>query len=476
MPSSFRRGRSPEENVVAEPPARPEFFRIPFVIVRDEMWFGKYPPGYPLVLAVGVLAGAPWLVNPLLGGLAVLLVFLAGRRLYDAPTGLVAAALLAISPFLMLQAGSMMSHVAALVWTLLALLAFEAVVRRGATWPALGCGAALGMLALTRSLTAAGIGLPIGIWLLLLIARDRRNLRLAGLVAGGALPFVVALLTYNWLTTGSPFQTGYELWWDWDRIGFGEGISRDRNYTLYEAWDNMKSNAGDLSMYLFGWPARLSVVPAVAAAAMAIYRAIVWWRRPAQRPGLRERHANTWDLFLAGTVVSLIGVHIIYWTDGQMYGPRYYFEIVGALALLTSRGLILVATILAGRIRRAGLQRSTAQAAALTVVMLVVMLLSLHSARNFSQDRFDEFRDWYGINRDGLETVDAAGITNAIVFVKIETWSEYAPFFLESAPGLDGDIIFAIDRGPAANRRLLSDYPERDMYLFDHGRVVRIGT
>ncbi|HYI14726.1 MAG TPA: hypothetical protein VEX37_05015 [Thermomicrobiales bacterium] len=462
--------------VVAEPPTQPEFFRIPFVIVRDDMWFGKYPPGYPLVLAAGVLASAPWLVNPLLGGLAVLLVFLAGRRLYDASTGLGAAALLAISPFLMLQAGSMMSHVAALVWTLLALLAFEAVVRRGAAWPAFGCGAALGMLALTRSLTAAGIGLPIGIWLLVMIVRDRHNLRLAGLVAGGALPFVIALLAYNWLTTGSPFQTGYELWWDWDRIGFGEGISRDRNYTLYEAWDNMKSNFGDLSMYLYGWPGRLSLVPAGIAAAVAVCRAVVWWRRPNRRPSSAERNATRWDLFLAGTIVSLICIHIFYWTDGQMYGPRYYFEIIGALALLSARGLIQAATLLSERIRRAGLSRATAQATALTAILLVVMALSLHNARNFSQARFDEFRDWYGINRDGLETVEAAGITNAVVFVQVETWSEYAPFFLESAPALDGDIVYAIDRGTAANRRLLAGYPEREAYVFENGRLEGLGT
>jgi hypothetical protein len=457
--------------IVAEPPAQPEFFRVPFVIVRDDMWFGKYPPGYPLVLAVGVLAGAPWLVNPILAGVAVLLVFTIGRRLYDASTGLVAAALLAISPFLMLQAGSQMSHVAALVWTLLALLAFEAVVRRGAAWPAVGSGAALGMLALTRSLTAAGIGLPLGIWLLTRIIHDRRNLRPAVYVVAGALPFVAALLAYNQLTTGSPFRTGYELWWSWDRIGFGEGVSRDGNYTLYEAWDNMKSNAGDLSMYLYGWPLRLSPLPAIAAAALAIRRTVGWWRDPLRRPFRRDRWTNHWDLLLAGTVVSLIGVHIVYWTDGQMYGPRYYFEIIGPLALLSARAFVALAAYLANRLRRRGLSWPTAQATGSLAILLVVTLLSLHSARNFSQARFDEFHDWYGINRDGLDTVESAGLHNAIVFVTVRSWSEYAPFFLESAPDLDGDVIYAIDRGPDADRRLLADFPGREVYVFADGRL-----
>ncbi|HEX5166619.1 MAG TPA: glycosyltransferase family 39 protein, partial [Thermomicrobiales bacterium] len=439
--------------------------------VRDDTWFGKYPPGYPLVLAVGVLAGAPWLVNPILAGVAVLLAFIIGRRLYDAPTGLVAAALLAISPFLMLQAGSLMSHVAALVWTLLALLAFESVARRSATWPAVGCGAALGMLALTRSLTAAGIGLPLGIWLLARIVHDRRNWRAAACIVAGALPFVVALLAYNQLTTGSPFRTGYELWWPWDRIGFGEGVSRDGNYTLHEAWDNMRSNAGDLAMYLYGWPLRLSLLPAIAAAALAIRRALGWWRDPLRRPIRRDRWANQWDLLLVGTVVSLIGVHVVYWTDGQMYGPRYYFEIIGALALLSARAFVALAAYLAERLRRNGLTWQTAQATSSLAILLVVTLLSLHSARNFSQARFDEFHNWYGINRDGIETVQSANLSNAIVFVTAPSWTVYAPFFLESAPALDGDVIYAIDRGPDANRRLLADFPGREAYVFADGRV-----
>ena len=57
------------------PLSRNSFF-IPFVIVREGLWFGKYTPGFPLVLALGVLAGAPWLVNALASALALLGVYL----------------------------------------------------------------------------------------------------------------------------------------------------------------------------------------------------------------------------------------------------------------------------------------------------------------------------------------------------------------------------------------------------------------
>ncbi|MGA7670946.1 MAG: hypothetical protein WBW04_11040, partial [Nitrolancea sp.] len=42
-------------HLLATPPQSPIFFQIPFVIIRDGHWFGKYPPGYPMVLAIGVL-------------------------------------------------------------------------------------------------------------------------------------------------------------------------------------------------------------------------------------------------------------------------------------------------------------------------------------------------------------------------------------------------------------------------------------
>jgi hypothetical protein len=30
-------------------------------------WFAKYPPGWPLILALGYLVHLPWLANPVLG-------------------------------------------------------------------------------------------------------------------------------------------------------------------------------------------------------------------------------------------------------------------------------------------------------------------------------------------------------------------------------------------------------------------------
>ena len=43
----------------APAPPLPEFFEQEFVLMYRDQWFGKYPPGQPLMLALGLLAGAP---------------------------------------------------------------------------------------------------------------------------------------------------------------------------------------------------------------------------------------------------------------------------------------------------------------------------------------------------------------------------------------------------------------------------------
>jgi hypothetical protein len=55
----------------ATPPEIPAFFEQEFLTVWNGRWFGQYPPGFPLILALGVLLNLPWLVNPVLAVLSI---------------------------------------------------------------------------------------------------------------------------------------------------------------------------------------------------------------------------------------------------------------------------------------------------------------------------------------------------------------------------------------------------------------------
>jgi 4-hydroxybenzoate polyprenyltransferase len=259
-----------EGRLVAPAPAHPEFFAAPFIIVRDGMWFGKYPPGYPAVLALGVLVGQPWLVNAAAAALSVGLTYLAGRRLYGERVGLLAAALLTISPLFLLHSGALLSHVVCLVWALAALLCFHASQTRRSGWAALGVGLALGALFLSRPLTAVGVGLPLAVWHAVDLARLRWRGRHILAAALGFAPALAGFLAYNRMTTGSAFKTGYELWWPHDKVGFGPGLDSDGYYALSEGLDHAWFNIQQLANYLYGWPLFLSLAPAGVGLALAL--------------------------------------------------------------------------------------------------------------------------------------------------------------------------------------------------------------
>ena len=44
-------------------------FILPFTVVFNGHWFGKYPPGWPALLAVGALFDKSWIVTPVVGGI-----------------------------------------------------------------------------------------------------------------------------------------------------------------------------------------------------------------------------------------------------------------------------------------------------------------------------------------------------------------------------------------------------------------------
>ncbi|NDJ86166.1 MAG: hypothetical protein GYB66_09800, partial [Chloroflexi bacterium] len=88
-----------------------------FGINCDGKRFGKYPPGWPLLLAIGFLAELEWVLNPLFFSLTIALTYRLGREVFDERVGVVAAILLAASPIALLHSGSWMSHPSALFFT-----------------------------------------------------------------------------------------------------------------------------------------------------------------------------------------------------------------------------------------------------------------------------------------------------------------------------------------------------------------------
>lgn len=181
-----------------------------------------FPPGYPLVLALGMLVGQPLLVGPALGALLVFVTYALARALGQSErVAWLAAGLSVLCAALRYHTADTMSHGLA---TLLGCAALTLGLRRGSRGAALGSGLCLGLLVATRPVSAAVSLLLVG-WTL----RGRWREGLPLLL--GMLPGLVLLLAQQRALTGSyfgPTQLAYYAIADAPagcfRYGFGAGI------------------------------------------------------------------------------------------------------------------------------------------------------------------------------------------------------------------------------------------------------------
>lgn len=253
--------------VIESPPYQRAYWQ-PFVVDRDGLRFGKYTPGWPLLLTPGVLMGREWVINAFWGALAVALVYRLGRSIFNADTGLIGAALTAFSPAALLLNGSLMGHSAALACGLLCLWAYWQLEKRlnaktqrredakQAYWWGALAGIALGLLVANRALTAIAFAAPLVLYTIVGWARAPRTIgrTLAPLAVMSLLVVVLALLipAYNQAAVDEPFANLYTLVWPYDRAGFGEGSGRS-GHTLEKAVRHTRFDLSLTAADWFGW-------------------------------------------------------------------------------------------------------------------------------------------------------------------------------------------------------------------------------
>jgi 4-amino-4-deoxy-L-arabinose transferase-like glycosyltransferase len=333
-----------------------EVFWQPFLLQPDVSpdgilrRFGKYPPGWSLVLSIGAWLGQEWLINAFLAMLNVGLIYRLGRELFDEMVGVVAALLLAISPTALILNATLMSH----TWALCAALCFAYGYWRS-TRHGRGCrawavfsGAALGALICTRPLTALAVASPVALhvlWRLLSErSRWRQVLTIAALMIIGAAPVASLWLFFNYQWTGDPFANTYTMYWTYDKVGFGEGYGLNRGgHSLTWAWRNMRADLifwfrdtfgitldADVERHLrenfgYGLGVGLSWIPVAL--------------------GLLSGSRKVWIWLSFGFFVALVVSGLFYWIGsvvhgGAVYSVRYYYEGIFGACLVAAYGVV----------------------------------------------------------------------------------------------------------------------------------------
>jgi hypothetical protein len=373
-------------------PEQPEFTAAMHLVDMEGRRFGQFPAGGPAMLMLGTLLGAEWLVGPVFAGVGVLVFARLLRRL-AMPAGIALAALLlfAFGPFWLFLGGSMMNHVTATTWLLVAALGLAVAVQDAAPrWrAALGCGLALGIAATIRPMDAVAFALPTAAWLLWRARLGGGHI--AALLASGvgvAVP-LAGLLYVNAQQTGDPLLFGYiALWGQSHELGF-HPVPWGEPHTPMRGLELVNLYLLRLQTYFLETPA-----PALLFATASL---------------LLVRRLEAFDRWVLASAGLLLVAYWAYWHDGFYLGPRFLLPLAPWLVLWTVR----LPAVLAERGVPAWWRQGTVTAGVVALVMGGTMLLPIRAGQYAN--------GMYNLRLDHDSLLAANGVSEGTVLVR-ESW------------------------------------------------------
>jgi Alg9-like mannosyltransferase family len=301
-------------------PEHSEFFNTFGIMDRGPRWFSQFPIGGPALHAIGIALTAPWLVNPVLLGLATWQLYRFTRLAFGEHTARMATLLFALSPFVLALGSTQLTHTPTLLLTLIALAELARWDRedeRSVATRAALVGLAVGAIALIRPYDAVLVALPIGAFQLARAFRSTEHLRsLAIQCAAGAIP-VVVLLWANAHTTGHPLLFAYDAA---HGPAHGVGFHVDPMGQPHTPRRGVVFVSGYLlrfNRFLFEWP-----IPGMAVVVFAL---------------VTLRRATRWDTLLLGLVGSFLVGYWAYWYNGFFDGPRFLLPVTPVFILAAAR-------------------------------------------------------------------------------------------------------------------------------------------
>jgi hypothetical protein len=304
-----------------------------------------------------------------------------------------------------------------------------------------------------------GIALPFGIHGLILLVRADRPTR-RRVLGIGAIALVISSIHFLWqyALTGDAFLNPYTLWWDYDKVGFGPGFGvTEAGHNLRLARINTEFSLQVGYSDLFGWGK------------------VSWLFLPFGIWAVRKK-PRLWAPMSVFPI--LVVLYLAYWVGSWLFGPRYFYEGLYSLTLLSAAGIAW----LAGWPqepdnewpRYTGLRKARPLAVTALFALLVTANLIFYTPQ-----RLKMMHGLYTIHRGRLEpflTDEAQELAPALIIVDAPRWMPYGALLELSDPFLETPFIFAFSRGARADAQLAASFPERNFFYYYPDEPMRFYT
>jgi hypothetical protein len=387
-------------------------------------WFGKYPPGWPALLATLSWLLPDWLVSPALGLLLLWLVYKISRRIYPESVASIAVAFMACSPFFLFTCVGYLSHVACGVFVALATLSLLTSLETGRTRDFALTFAALGAASLIRPFTATCLGLVLASVLVWNLRNDRIQLyKVLALGVPMALVVISVLLYDNALLTGHFWKSPYAL----------AGRS-DLPPELQLSVSNIRRHAFIFTPVAL---ARLELHSFPFVLALAVYAVI------------QEKSPRS--LLLAMIPLSLVIGHMIFSgvSSDSFVGERYYFEAYFAVAILAAAGW--------EQLR----QKWKPSQSAVRATILATASLTVYNYVYLTNAAI-EYRQGYATI---YETAERLPGEKLLIFMQPGNYFDPSHFNPNSPQWENSRVLFVLDPGDGKTRSLAASVLRRPVWI-----------
>jgi hypothetical protein len=446
------------------PPVK-ESFRPWFFVEDGGSIYPKYTPVTAGLFALGGLVGSYRLTLAVLAALAVALTDGVVSELFDDRTGLLASALLAVSPLFIVQASVFLPYVPAFTLNLCFAWAYLRADRTRDWRFAVLAGSAIGLSFWARPYTAVLFGTPFvchALWTLRTF--DREPILRQGIIAALGLVGVAIALSYNAVITGDPLTFPYEAFAPRDGLGFGEReiVGYERDYTPELA---LEANARNLWQFATRW------TPAgIVGTVLAVLGVGAVLRSPQRRRDPRV-------LAVLGTFVTIALGNVYFWgtlnvlgelsdtSDGLIstLGPYYH---VGLLLSTVTLGAVGIDALASGANRlQTRLDGPAARAfPALGMVVLLVVTGVTAGAVGAPLAENYETTEQY---EQAYEPIEEQSFENGLVFLPTPygDWLNHPFQPLRNDPDFDGEVLYALQHREFA---VVDAFPDRQLYRYTY--------
>ncbi|RJP17799.1 MAG: hypothetical protein C4520_15630 [Candidatus Abyssobacteria bacterium SURF_5] len=431
--------------IYAEAPLLAEFFAFGNIIMSDK-WFLPAPPGFPLLLAVGLLVGAPWIVNPIFAAASCVLLFLCARKMYGEDIARGSAILMILSPFILFLLSLYLPYSPLIFFHLLGVYLLTKGVEGGIRSSFFLSGLSFGGGVLIDPLITFAVVFPWILYLAVFFWRRRTGLSCAGALMIGVVLALCLFYLYgfavgrNWPVFDPSFGSGYHA--GFFAFPFMDSIRETAQRLLY-GMVNLNNRLHYVGIYLLGWPV-FSLIFAAVPFALAL--------------------KNRWDYLLLGSVLSLCLVFLFFFHENSAFGPRYYCAAGPFLLILVARGIDVAPSLWSRLTGREDLDLSR------LFLSILIFLCIAFNLGYFLPSRLRLYNVSSLIHKQLpsplQQHVEAARADNAIVFINDFPFRmAYGAGFWLNEPSLAGNVIYARDLGED-NQLLMQQYPGRKYYLY----------